>query len=116
MSTTTATPPTTTGLEATMAARRTPEQARASRALLWRELLSSLWAPLVILGGALVPYIVLIEFVPAAAAWAQPLMQYLALGMLVYFLGLIAWRLVDAKARALHGLRHEARELLGELE
>ena len=114
--TTTATPPTTTGLEATMAARRTPEQARASRALLWRELLSSLWAPLVILGLAFIPYIVLIEFVPAAAAWAQPLMQYLALGMLVYFLGLILWRLVDAKARALHGLRHDARELLGELE
>jgi signal peptidase I len=116
MSTTTATPPTTTGLEATMAARRTPEQARASRALLWRELLSSLWAPLVILALALVPYIVLIEFVPAAAAWAQPLIQYLALGMLVYFLGLIVWRLVDSKARALHGLRHDARELLGELE
>lgn len=116
MSTTTATPPTTTGLEATMAARRTPEQARASRVLLWRELLSSLWAPLVILGLAFIPYIVLIEFVPAAAAWAQPLMQYLALGMLVYFLGLIGWRLVDAKARALHGLRHDARELLGELE
>jgi signal peptidase I len=115
MSTTTATPP-TTGLEATMAARRTPEQARASRALLWRELLTSLWAPLVILGLAFIPYILLIEFVPPAAGWAQPLMQYLALGMLVYFLGLLAWRLAVPKARALHSLRHEARELIGELE
>jgi signal peptidase I len=113
--TTTATPP-TTGLEATMAARRTPEQARASRALLWRELLTSLWAPLVILALAFLPYIVLIELVPPAAEWAQPLMQFLSLGMLVYFLGLIAWRLAVPRARALHALRHEARELLGELE
>jgi signal peptidase I len=43
-------------------------------------------------------------------------MQFLALGMLVYFLGLLGWRLVDPKARALHALRHEARELIGELE
>ncbi|QRO01859.1 signal peptidase I [Archangium violaceum] len=114
MSTTaTTTPP--GGLEASMAARRTPEQLKASRALLWRELLTSLWAPLVILGLAFVPYIILIEFVPAAAAWAQPLMQYLALAMLVYFLGLIGWRLVSPKERQLRHLRHEARELIGEI-
>ena len=63
------------GLEATMASRRTPEQIKASRALLWRELLTSLWAPLVILGLALIPYIILIEFVPPSADWAQPLLQ-----------------------------------------
>jgi signal peptidase I len=117
MSTTTATPTTSPlGLEATMASRRTPEQARASRMLLWRERLTSLWAPLIVLGLALVPYIFLIEFVPAAASWAQPLLQYLALAMLVSFVGLIVWRLVSPRERELHGLRQVARELTEEID
>ncbi|HYO57376.1 signal peptidase I [Archangium sp.] len=115
MSTTTATQA-ATGLEASMAARRTPEQLKASRALMWRDLLTSLWAPLVILGLALVPYIILIELVPPAAAWAQPLMQYLALAMLIYFVGLLVWRTALPKQRMLRHLRHEARELIGEIE
>ncbi|MCY1078641.1 signal peptidase I [Archangium lansingense] len=104
------------GLEATMAARRTPEQLKASRALMWRELLTSLWAPLVILGLALVPYIILIEFVPPSAAWAQPLLQGLALLMLIYFGGLIVLRFALPKQSRLRNLRHEARELIGEIE
>ncbi len=117
MSTTTANPTTPpVGLEALMASRRTPEQARASRTLLWRERLTSLWAPLVILGLALVPYIILIEFVPAAAAWAQPLMQYLALAMLVAFGGLLVYRFASPSERVLRGPRHDARELIDEIE
>ncbi|MFE8599234.1 signal peptidase I [Archangium violaceum] len=104
------------GLEASMAARRTPEQIKASRALLWRELLTSLWAPLVILGLALIPYIILIEFVPPAAGWAQPLMQGLAGLMLLYFLGLMVLRFALPKQSRLRHLRHEARELIGEIE
>ncbi|HSP81408.1 MAG TPA: signal peptidase I [Myxococcaceae bacterium] len=111
---TTATPP--AGLEASMAARRTPEQSKAHRILLWRELLTSLWAPLVILGLAFIPYLLLIEFVPPAAGWAQPAMQYLALGMVGYFGGLMAWRFASPRERNLRRLRHEARELLGEIE
>ncbi|KFA88606.1 signal peptidase I [Archangium violaceum] len=104
------------GLEASMAARRTPEQLKASRALLWRELLTSLWAPLVILGLALIPYIILIEFVPPSADWAQPLMQGLAGLMLLYFLGLMVLRFALPKQSRLRHLRHEARELIGEIE
>ena len=110
----TATPP--VGLEASMDARRTPEQLKASRALRWRERLTSLWAPIIVLGVAFIPYILLIELSPPSAAWGQPLMQYLALAMLVYFLGLIAWRLAVPRERVLHGLRQEAGELLGEIE
>ncbi|HEY0097107.1 MAG TPA: signal peptidase I, partial [Archangium sp.] len=117
MSTTTANPTTPpVGLEALMASRRTPEQARASRTLLWRERLTSLWAPLVILGLALIPYIILIEFVPAAAAWAQPLLQGLAGLMLLYFGGLLVLRFALPKQSRLRHLRHEARELTGEIE
>jgi len=117
MSTTTANPTTPAAdLEALMASRRTPEQARASRTLLWRERLTSLWAPLVTLGLALVPYIVLIEFVPPAAAWAQPLMQYLALAMLVSFGALLVYRFASPSERGLRGPRHDARELVEEIE
>ncbi|HEX5747371.1 MAG TPA: signal peptidase I [Archangium sp.] len=115
MSTTSATN-TAEGLEASMAARRTPEQLKASRALLWRELLTSLWAPLVVLGVALIPYIILIEFVPASASWAQPLMQGLAGLMLLYFLGLMVLRFALPRQSRLRHLRHEARELIGEIE
>ncbi|ATB33347.1 signal peptidase I [Melittangium boletus] len=109
----TATPP--AGLEATLAARRTPEQLKASRALLWRDRLTSLWTPLIVLLVAYVPYLPLIEFVPSAASWAQPVMQYLALLLLVAFLGLIAWRLAVPRERILRGLRHDARELMEEI-
>ncbi|HZI06780.1 MAG TPA: S26 family signal peptidase, partial [Archangium sp.] len=115
MSTTSATQA-TAGLEATMASRRTPEHIKASRALLWRELLTSLWAPLVILGLALIPYIILIEFVPPSADWAQPLLQGLAGLMLLYFGGLIVLRFALPKQSRLRHLRHEARELIGEIE
>jgi signal peptidase I len=111
---TTAIPP--AGLEASMAARRTPEQSKAYRALMWREMLTSLWAPLAILGLSFIPYLPIIEFVPPAAGWAQPAMQYLALGMLVYFGGLVTWRLASPRARNRHKLRHEAREIIGEIE
>ena len=104
------------GLKSTMAARRTPEQLKAHRSLYWRELLTSWWAPLVILGVAFVPYIFLIELMPASASWGQPLMQALALLMLLYFLALVSAHFALPRQRVLRGLRHEARELIGEIE
>lgn len=74
--------------QATLAARQTPEQLQASRALLWRERLTSLWTPLVVVGLAYIPYLLLIEFIPPAASWGQPLMKALAAAMFLYFLGL----------------------------
>ncbi|MFP2925420.1 signal peptidase I [Pyxidicoccus sp. 3LG] len=109
-----ATPP--VKLAAAMAARRTPEQLRARRLLVWRELLTSLWAPLCIIGLAFVPYTILIEFSPSAAAWAQPLMKGLGLLMVACFVGLLVWRNVSPKEKALRALRHEANELLSENE
>jgi signal peptidase I len=104
-----------TGFEATLSARQSPEQLKASRALLWRERLTSLWAPLVVIGLAYIPYLLLIEFVPESAAWGQPLMQALAGGMVLYFLGLALWRMTVPRARMLRALRSEARELLEEV-
>ncbi|RKH39692.1 signal peptidase I [Corallococcus sicarius] len=103
-------------LGAAMAARRTPEQLRARRQLVWRELLTSLWAPLCGVGLAFIPYVTLIEMAPATASWAQPLMKGFGLLMVAAFVGLLVWRNVSRKESVLRTLRHEARELLAEDE
>ncbi|NTX54498.1 signal peptidase I [Myxococcus sp. CA039A] len=103
-------------LATAMAARRTPEQVRARRKLLWREMLTSLWAPLCIVALVLFPYTTLIEFVPTAAAWAQPAMKGLGLLMVAYFVALLVWRNVSPREKQLRRLRHEAHELISENE
>ncbi|GEN10555.1 signal peptidase I [Myxococcus fulvus] len=109
-----ATPP--AKLASVMAARRTPEQVRARRTLVWREMLTSLWAPLCIVAIVLFPYTVLIEYVPTAASWAQPAMKGLGLLMVAYFAVLLVWRNVSPKEKQLRRLRHEAHELISENE
>lgn len=107
-----ATPP--AKLATAMAARRTPEQVRARRALLWREMLTSLWAPLCIVAIVMFPYTMLIEYVPTAASWAQPAMKGLGLVMVAYFVALLVWRNVSPTEKKLRRLRHEAHELIAE--
>ncbi|NTX06991.1 signal peptidase I [Myxococcus sp. CA040A] len=82
-----------------MAAQRTPEQARAWHRLLWQERLTSLWAPVCIAALLMLPYTLIIEFVPAAASWAQPVMKGLGLLLVAYWLALLVWRGVSSKWR-----------------
>jgi signal peptidase I len=103
-------------LEAEISARRTMEQQRASRRLSVRETLSSLWAPVTFFGLALVLYIVLVEVNTASHAWAQPALKDLGLAALLWFAGLLAWRLAIPGPKRLRRLRREARELRQELE
>nr|WP_128797560.1 signal peptidase I [Corallococcus coralloides] len=103
-------------LGAAMAARRTPEQLKARRQLMWRELLTSLWAPLCGVGLAFIPYVTLIEMAPGTASWAQPLMKGFGLLMVVAFFGLLVWRNASRKESLLRTLRHEAHELISEDE
>lgn len=110
-----AAPPLSSLAEA-MASRRPEAQQRASRALRWRERLTSLWAPITLLGLAFIPYVLLIQLAPRTAGWAQPLMQGLALLLLLAFVGLLALRLVSARERQLRTLRREARELMAEID
>jgi signal peptidase I len=109
-----ATPP--VKLAAAMAARRTPEQHLARRKLVWRELLTSLWAPLCIVALAYIPYLLLIENAREAATWAQPVMKGLGLLMVAYFVGLLVWRNVSPREKQLRRLRTEAHELVAENE
>ncbi|MFY2561855.1 signal peptidase I [Corallococcus terminator] len=92
-------PASTESLSSMMAARRTPAQVRAWRRLLWRERLTSLWAPVCIAALLMFPYTVLIEFVPSAASWAQPVMKGLGLLLVACWVALLVWRGVSSKWR-----------------
>jgi len=96
--------------------RLTPEQLRARRVLMWRQMLTSLWAPLSLVGIAFIPYLFLIESLPATASWAQPAMKYFGSAMFFAWAGLLAWRLASKRERTLRNLRGEARELFHEAE
>src|SRR5262245_8268957 len=102
-------------LEVELGARRTAEQAARRRRLHWLDLATSLWSPITVLALALIPYLVLIESFPSTTRVAMPVMQAFGLLMVVWFAGLIVWRLVDRRGTAARRLRHEARELNSEL-
>jgi signal peptidase I len=102
-------------LETELGARRTAEQAARRRRLHWFDLGTSLWSPITVLALALIPYLVIIESFPGTAGVALPVMQGFGLLMVVWFVGLIVWRTVDRRGSSLRRLRHDARELTGEL-
>ena len=102
-------------LEAELGARRTAEQAARRRRLHWFDLATSLWSPITVLAMALIPYLIVIESFPSTARAALPVMQGFGLLMVAWFVGLLIWRGVDRGGSALRRLRHDARELTGEL-
>src|SRR5215475_11835587 len=102
-------------LETELGARRTAEQAARRRRLHWFDLGTSLWSPITVLALALIPYLIIIESFPSTAAGALPVMQGFGLLMVVWFVGLMVWRTVDKRRFGLRRLRHDARELTGEL-
>ncbi|HEY1904886.1 MAG TPA: signal peptidase I [Myxococcaceae bacterium] len=102
-------------LETELGARRTAEQAARRRRLHWFDLGTSLWSPITVLALALIPYLVIIESFPRTAGVALPVMQGFGLLMVLWFVGLIVWRTVDRRGASLRRLRHDARELTGEL-
>lgn len=99
-----------TSLREVLLTRRTEEQARLQRRLYARDLLTSLWAPVTALALALIPYLLVVELHPPSASWAEPAMRWLGFLCLVWFFGLLAWRLVAQRPSTLRRLRHEARE------
>lgn len=103
-------------LEAEIFARRTEEQQRASRRLSMQETFTSLWAPITFFGLALVVYIVIIELHTPSYLWAQPLLKDLGLGALLWFAGLLVWRLAFPGPKRLRRLRRDARESCRELQ
>jgi len=102
-------------LEAELGARRTAEQSARLRRLHWFDLATSLWTPITVLALALIPYLIVVESWPSTAPGALPIMQRFGLAMVLWFGSLVAWRLVDRRGASRRRLRHEARELTGEL-
>jgi len=102
-------------LETELGARRTAEQAAKRRRLHWFDLATSLWSPITVLALALIPYLIIIESFPSTARGALPVMQGFGLLMVAWFVGLFLWRMIDRRGSELRRLRHDARELTGEL-
>jgi signal peptidase I len=102
-------------LEAELGARRTAEQAARRRRLHWFDLATSLWSPITVLALTLIPYLIVIESFPSTAPVALVLMQRFGLLMVAWFAGLLVWRAVDRRGTGARRLRHDARELTGEL-
>lgn len=103
-------------LSEALKARRSPDQQRVAKKLVWTELLWSLWAPLCIFGIAFLPYLFLIELVSGAWVWAQPVLKGFGLLMVAYFVALLVLRVVPWPGKLRHQLRQDARELLLEIE
>jgi signal peptidase I len=102
-------------LETELGARRTAEQSARRRRLHWFDLATSLWSPITVLALALIPYLIIIESFPSTAAAALPVMQGFGLLMVAWFVGVLVWRTVDRRGATLRRLRHDAREITGEL-
>lgn len=96
-------------------ARRTAAQRAASRKVWWLQALTSLWAPITVLGIALLPYMALIELIPTSATWAVSAMQGFGVAMFVWFVALIPLRLIPSAFVRRRKARHEAREVTHEL-
>jgi signal peptidase I len=99
-----------TSLFELLSARRTADQQRLQRRLYLGDLLSSLWAPVTALALALIPYLLVVELHPPSASWAEPLMRRLGFLCVLWFFGLLVWRLGARHSSKLRRLRHEARE------
>src|SRR5262250_1820368 len=102
-------------LETELGSRRTAEQAARRRRLHWFDLATSLWSPVTVLALALIPYLVVLESFSSTARWAVPTMQAFGLLMVIWFAGLVAWRLAAREGQEARRLRHEARELTDEV-
>ncbi len=102
-------------LETELGARRTAEQSARRRRLHWFDLATSLWSPITVLALVLIPYLIIIESFLSTAPAALPVMQGFGLLMVAWFVGVLVWRSVDRRGATLRRLRHDARELTGEL-
>jgi len=98
-----------------LAARRNAAQRTASFRVWWLLALTSLWAPITVLGIALLPYMALIELSPASATWAVSAMQGFGVLMFVWFLALIPLRLIPSGFVRRRKARQEAHEVTHEV-
>lgn len=96
-------------------ARHAADTVREHRRIDWLLRMTSLWTPLAVFALALVPYVVLTQFVPGAASWAQPLVQGFGLVAVLATVGLAIARFAVPRFGQLRRARVEAEELLGQL-
>lgn len=97
-----------------LSSRLEAEQLRRRRVFLWRDRLTSLWAPVAFFLLAFTGYLVVVELWTCAHLWLQPGLKGFALLMLLATLALAIGRIGFRGAFRARKLRHSARELLEE--
>lgn len=95
--------------------RVTEDEKDALRRVLWRDRLTSLWAPVTVFGLFFVFYLFLVEFRTSNYLWAQPILKVIGLFCFIAFLGLTAVRLGLRSFSHARKTRTIARELADEL-
>jgi signal peptidase I len=88
---------------------------RRLRAVRWLNRLTSAWAPITALGVAFIVYLFVVELYTPNYTWAQPALQAFGMVMLAWMLGNIVLRSAAREFAYLRKLRHQTRELLGEI-
>lgn len=78
--------------------------------------LASLWSPVLTFALVFLPYVALIEILPAAVGWALPALRAVALLLLAWWVGLWVLRLARPKVEKARRIRRDARELLSLLD
>jgi len=97
-------------------ARRGSDHALQHRRIEWQLRLTSLWTPLALFGLLFVPYVLLIQYVPDSAGWAQPVIKVLGAIMVLATVTMGLARVVVRRFGELRRARVEAQELLFQIE
>ncbi|MDP3503040.1 MAG: signal peptidase I [Myxococcales bacterium] len=101
--------------QAALASLSTAEQ-KALTKVRWVERLKSLWAPVTVLALVFLVYLTIVEFSVCTYTWLQPVMKVFGLACVLWWAALVGlrylWRTWEARRMA----RHEAEELLSEVE
>ncbi|MDP3232651.1 MAG: signal peptidase I [Myxococcales bacterium] len=101
--------------QAALASLSTAEQ-KALTKVRWIERLKSLWAPVTVLALVFLVYLTIVEFSVCTYTWLQPVMKVFGLLCVLWWAALVALRYLWRSWEARRMARHEAEELLSEVE
>ncbi|MDP1915203.1 MAG: signal peptidase I [Myxococcales bacterium] len=82
----------------------------------WIERLKSLWAPVTVLALVFLVYLTIVEFSVCTYTWLQPVMKVFGLACVLWWAALVGLRYLWRSWEARRMARHEAEELLSEVE
>ncbi len=93
-----------------------PDELKALARVRWVERAKSLWAPVTVLALVFLVYLTIVETSLCTYLWLQPVMKAVGLACVGWWAVLVALRYLARPWEALREARHEAEELLAEVE